>query len=372
VKEREPEVSFDIDSTCCFPSSLAVARGGIRVHATVNEAANLTASNHFAIRTSRLNARHELEVASVPLFQVPHYSFGTPIGLDEMEMFIFFPSLRQHTEYKTSTFLSTEDQDYWFDCILLPCLEEAVASSNTQQHLSPSKRVADLEAGAASAEGYRVKISSRRQILRYVIQPEHLEPLWNLICARIEEAVAEGMPSERFAQPLLFMANKNTKLQYMRSGHVEQTLEILPRAFSLWHENWMRGTDEWFYTKDNTFVDIAKQTTSPDSALPPAPPPDSALSPEVYLWRTCCLNRYLKMRVHKSGGSGRRRRGRWSGRQYPDVARYPFATMSKAGGMTIASPYGSRAQKAGCTLSSTTSLRRRSMRLRSTFLIMRP
>ena len=109
VKEREPEVSFDIDSTCCFPSSLAVARGGIRVHATVNEAANLTASNHFAIRTSRLNARHELEVASVPLFQVPHYSFGTPIGLDEMEMFIFFPSLRQHTEYKTSTFLSTED-----------------------------------------------------------------------------------------------------------------------------------------------------------------------------------------------------------------------------------------------------------------------
>ena len=60
-------MSFNIDSTCCFPLSLVVARCSIHVHAIVNEVANLHISNHFAIPTLRVNERLDLEEVYISL-----------------------------------------------------------------------------------------------------------------------------------------------------------------------------------------------------------------------------------------------------------------------------------------------------------------
>lgn len=348
-KAPSADVSFDVDSTCCFPSSLGVAAQGILAHATVNKAANLTASVHFAICDPTIDNNNEVVVDSVPLHLVPHYAFGQMVGLPDVVVYVFFPSLRREAEYKTSTHLSDNDQDIWFDTILLPCLNTAVRSSNKRQHHPPSRRVADLESTAASAEGYAQKISSRQQILRYPIQPENLDRLWGLICTHISEAVEEGMPEARFANPLLFATSKNSKLHYMESGPVAETLSLLPRAFDRWHSAWNAATDLRYYTPETLFIDVAKQMTSSDSELPPAPPPAAKSWAEVYTWKTCCLNAYLKERVRVTKGPERRRKA--GAGNYPEVAHYPFATLRDTGGLTVASRFGSMAERAGLVYS---------------------
>jgi hypothetical protein len=72
---------------------------------------------------------------------------------------------------------------------------------------------------------------------------------------------------------------------------VEQDLTA---AYDGWERSWSQGTDPQFYTKDRTFVDLAKQVTSEDSDLPydQLPEDDEA---EVYLWKKCCLDAYAKL-----------------------------------------------------------------------------
>jgi len=54
--------------------------------------------------------------------------------------------------------------------------------------------------------------------------------------------------------------------------------------------------DPQFYNKDRTFVDLAKQVTSEDSALPYDHIPEDHEA-EVFLWKKCCLEAYTKSRV---------------------------------------------------------------------------
>jgi hypothetical protein len=245
-----------------------------------------------------------------------------------------------HQEYKKTTFLSMQDQEIWFDEILFPCMNKAVASSNKKQHFPASKRVADLNATASSKEGFKVKYSLRIQSLYHPIQHANLELLWLLICEKINEAVAVAAdsPAARFADPLLFMSDKNSKMQYMADGQAKDILKLLPRAYKGWLKTWKNGTDERFYSKNDTFIDIAKQTTSLDSTIPFEPLPlHHDKEAEVYLWRNCCLKSYLQERhrhCHRKGeGIG--------------VATYPFATFGDAGAMTISSPVDSCAYKTG-------------------------
>jgi hypothetical protein len=49
---KKPKVSFDVNSTYCFPTSLVVAKNKIRINATANPALNLKASIYFAVLVS--------------------------------------------------------------------------------------------------------------------------------------------------------------------------------------------------------------------------------------------------------------------------------------------------------------------------------
>ena len=44
----------------------------------------------------------------------------------------------------------------------------------------------------------------------------------------ISEAVEEGMPEARFANPLLFATSKNSKLHYMESGAGDRNAQPPP------------------------------------------------------------------------------------------------------------------------------------------------
>ena len=86
-----------------------------------------------------------------------------------MQIFIFFLDLKKYDLSSSNTFLNTQDQDLWFDSILLPCLNIAVASSSKKQYYPASKRVADQDATATATKGFARKFSSRTQILHHTI-----------------------------------------------------------------------------------------------------------------------------------------------------------------------------------------------------------
>ncbi|KAH8746876.1 hypothetical protein BGZ57DRAFT_740243, partial [Hyaloscypha finlandica] len=86
-------VSFDIDSTCCFPTSLAIARQAINWFPKVHPFLNLNVDTHFGLKVPSYNKRGVLTQKYTPLYKIPHYYFSSVIGMEGLLMFVFFPVL---------------------------------------------------------------------------------------------------------------------------------------------------------------------------------------------------------------------------------------------------------------------------------------
>ncbi|OAF54449.1 hypothetical protein VC83_09238 [Pseudogymnoascus destructans] len=117
-------------------------------------------------------------------------------------------------------------------------------------------RVADVNSIAVSAEGLTRKEPAREQLLKHPIQPQYLDPLWTLILETIEV----NLGFHRFRGATLFINAKNTKLEFSHPS--------LTQAYGIWEQRWSHAANPEFYNKDSTYVDLAKQVTSEDSALP--------------------------------------------------------------------------------------------------------
>jgi hypothetical protein len=190
-----------------------------------------------------------------------------------------------------------------------------VQDPNLLQHYPVSAHVASLDATALAAETFARKKAAREQLLQYALQPEYLDPLWT----RIVDSISENPGFARFDNASLFMHAKNTKLEYMDS--------TLPIAYGRWEQQWSQVADPQFYSKDRTYVDLAKQITSEDSALPYDQIP-SHHEAETYLWRRCCLEAYTRTRITRQP-DGKHARG--SAR----CTTYPWATMRDTIGQTL-------------------------------------
>jgi len=326
-KNRVPKVSFDIDSTCCFPTSLAVACQGINWFPKVHPFLNLDADIHFGLKVPSYNQRGVLTQKYVPLHKIPHYCFGSVIGMESLLMFVFFPALHTESDYEHSTHLSKQDQELWYDAILGPAIHHTIQSSNILQHYPATARIAAVDSTALSAESLARKDSSREQLLKHALQPRYLDSLWS----QILETIAENPACHRFHGASLFMHAKNTKLESMNVD------EGLNAAYEGWAQSWSQATDSQFYNKDRTFVDLAKQTTSEDSALPYDQIPADHEA-EVFLWKRCCLDTYTKTRtVLNPDGS--------PAKGNPKCTTYPWATMRDTVGQTFfAAPHGRESQ----------------------------
>jgi hypothetical protein len=317
-KERRAETSFDIDSLCCFPSSLGIARKGIAWFPRCHAFLNFTADVHFSLPVKAYNASGDLTIHNVPLHKIPHSCFGTLEGMDGVFIYVFFPCLRLESQYIDSTILSGQDQELWFDAVLMPTIKEVVKSSNVLQYYPASASVARLDSTALSSESFAKKQSAREQLLHYPIQPEYLDLLWTRICER----TVENPGFEKFSNAQLFVHAKNTKVQYMDQS--------LSSTYVRWQKCWNDVADPQFYSRSATFVDLGKQITSEDSALPYDAVPNDHEA-ETYLWRRCCLAAYAERRV-LTRADGQRARGS------PRVATYPWATMRDTVGQTLFAP----------------------------------
>ena len=318
-KGRAAQVTFDIDSICCFPSSLAFARNGIEWYPWAHASLNLDADIHFSLSISAYNSRGNLTTRDVPLHKIPHYCFGTVAGsIRSLMVFIFFPELRLESQYKHSTHLSKQDQQLWLDAVLLPALGGLGLLASRMKYYPASGDNASLNVTATSKETHKIKETSREQLLPYSLPHEHLDQLW----AAVHRRIAENPGLRRFNGATLFVNAKNTKLAYMKG-----VVDDLVSTYKSWEEAWAEAVDPQFCSRDRTFVDIAKEVTSEDYALPYDSVPNN-FEAETFLWKRCCLEAYAHTRV-KFLEDGKRARGS------PSVATYPWATMRDTIGQTL-------------------------------------
>jgi hypothetical protein len=288
---------------------------------------NLDADIHFGLKVPSYNKRGVLTQKYAPLHKIPHYCFGSVIGMESLLMFVFFPALHLESDYEHSTYLSKQDQELWYDVILAPAISRTIQSSNILTHLPATARIAEGDATAMSAESFARKESSREQLLKHALQPQYLDALWSQILATI----AEDPGCHRFHGVSLFMHAKNTKLRSMK---VDGGLNV---AYESWAQSWSQATDPQFYNQDRTFVDLAKQTTSEDSALPYDQIPADHEA-EVFLWKRCCLEAYKQTRIALNP-DGSLAKGN------PKCTTYPWATMRDTVGQTLfAVPHGRESQ----------------------------
>jgi hypothetical protein len=287
---------------------------------------NLTADIHFGLRVPAYDRRGALTEKYVPLHKIPHYCFGSLMGMRAMDLFIFFPALHAGSSHEHSTFLSEEDYELWYDAILAPALHKIIQSSNALLHVPATARIANADAIALSAESLARKDSARQQLLHHHLQAQYLDALWSLILGTITENPA----CSRFQGATLFMHTKNTKLETM----VEQDLTA---AYDSWERSWSEATDPQFYNKDRTFVDLAKQVTSEDSDLPYDQLPADHEA-EVYLWKRCCLDAYARTRTMLNADGS-------SAKGNPKRTTYVWATVRDTVGQTFfAAPQGQETQ----------------------------
>jgi len=95
-KNKLPCSSFDIDSICAFPTSLAVAKLGIDWIPQSYQPLLITNDIHLGIPAWRYTKglQHPPVKVFQPLHHIRHYCFGKIKGMEALGLYIFFPSLQ--------------------------------------------------------------------------------------------------------------------------------------------------------------------------------------------------------------------------------------------------------------------------------------
>ena len=168
------EVTFDIDSVLGFPNSLAVAKQGVRWNPTKMTITDLRSDLHLNSRLTHYFDRHgHAHSVQKPLHQLPHYTFGRPMGFEDISLYTFFPHLYRE-EQKVSRLLD-DDFRTWMDQILLPVIYQHHDSSLVQ-HYPSSFDHARYNSTARGVEGrsQRTDVTPRQQLHFHFLPPDSL------------------------------------------------------------------------------------------------------------------------------------------------------------------------------------------------------
>ncbi|CAG9952086.1 unnamed protein product, partial [Clonostachys rosea f. rosea IK726] len=317
--------TYDIDSICAFPRSLAVAKHGIKWHSAVTIAYSQTEDLHLSLP---LPAEGSSEPVMRPMHEIPNYCFGEILTLPSTYIWLFFPALaRESRDPAKRTAIPREIFEELTDNILLPAIQEATSAS-TDQYYPPSYEaiMADARArreqlqtdqtgspkqpgnhqedGEGEPDIYQGIESGRgNRNLSYQIQGQYLEQIWEAIRARTTDHTI-------FSTMTLYIGAKNTKLLYTRNSAHEAIAEF--------QKIWRGAIDERFIGEDDIFIDLGRQHI---------PAPDTRST------TTSC-----------SGGIAAYRQSPES--NFRQVY-YQWATTSEASAMTITSGPDSAERKAG-------------------------
>ena len=271
-------ISFDIDSSGGWATSLAVARQGLHWLATRPATSTLTSSLHLDpllvewtdTNTQRLYHRH------VPIHQVPHLPLGRLRGFEAMEIFIIFPRLYQPS--RKAFVLTNEEYTEWMDHLMLPALVQTLPQE-TISRLPGSGEEAIRRGTAAAAEGATASTHQlpRVQLLTHFIGPTALGAIW----AAIQDRLApRAHTANEYGQARLLLTSKNLKSE-TRRGTWSQMVQG-------WGNIWCGAVDDRFIT--GSFFDVAKEVSLPNQILGQ----EATGYPHALelTWRRCCLSQF--------------------------------------------------------------------------------
>jgi hypothetical protein len=282
----EPRVAFDIDSFLGFISSLAAARQGIRYQPAPQVQQNIATDVHIQIPVFEENNDPELIPRSslTLLKHVPHFLLGRVEGAHDIALYVLFPHLSVAGDEFVS--LTREQLSRWLDRIFQPAVHRYCEADYTQ-HLPASYEHALSNSRAHNVEERLVDTASYRaqQAISYHLAPEYLEQIWTDILDTI--ANTPGLGDFRDAQ--LFFTAKGTKLQFKTSPSRPTLLDAMEN-FQAYFE---RIIDLDFVYLDRFYVDIGKEIC-PRVGLLPSQHGGVDDEAQVYLWKRCCLEHYIR------------------------------------------------------------------------------
>jgi hypothetical protein len=330
TQEVELDTAFDIDSFLGFTSSPAVARQGLWYQPAPRTLQNLKTDVHIETEAFYESADTDQAPRSslTMLKDVPHFALGRVEGAHDITIYILFPRLMPaRGEFKA---MSNDQLSRWLDRVFHPALYRHYDAHYTQ-HLPASYQHALANAKAAQVEGRMVDGANYQAQLSlgYHLQPERLHLIWEDILHTITHT--PGLHDFRDLQ--LFFNAKGTKLQF-KTNPFRPTLLDTMNNFQTYFERIM-DLDCIFW--DRFYVDVGKEICPQVSLLTHerAHFDDEA---QVYLWKRCCLERYLQ----------------WMYDQHPPKSGHRFyhqTMLRDACNLTSLTPKRSRLRKGGLVYS---------------------
>lgn len=327
IDERRQDstgISFDIDSIAGFPTSIAVAKQGIRWKPTQMPVSDLQSSLHLHPRAVQFfDESGRPHTAHRPVHQIPHCTFGRLVGFEDISLYLLFPRL--YRENQQSSRLRDHDFRIWMDEILLPIIYRQYSSTHVQ-HYPSSYDHSRYNATARGVEtlSQRVDPVAREQQLSYYIPPDCLVQVWDQILIAVQEP-----GYHHFRDVTILLQAKNLKVLTK-----DVTWESMVKRFNSY---WTRAVDDQFVGSDFYF-DVGREICPRQSSLvgscisefgamhEAAADPAHArndLPAEVLLWKRCCLESYSSFMQEG-----------WMKDRTQKKVFYPFSMLHDSGSLT--------------------------------------
>jgi hypothetical protein len=113
-QNQRSNVTYDIDSVCLFPTSLALAQQGLCWQPIPHPIMNITTNVHFTLPVDSYNDDSELVQVQKPLHKIPHRCLYEIDGFKALHLFVFPPKLALHLD-RTTMLLTDKQQSLWVD-----------------------------------------------------------------------------------------------------------------------------------------------------------------------------------------------------------------------------------------------------------------
>ncbi|KAJ5668636.1 uncharacterized protein N7477_007206 [Penicillium maclennaniae] len=242
-----PSVTFDIDSVVGFPTSLAVARQGIRWHPTQMAVSDVQSSLHLnSTPVSYYDADGRAHYIRRPIHQVPHYTFGRLAGFEDVSLCLLLPHL--YRKEQQCSRLRDNDFRLWMDEILIPAISRHYPNSVLQHYRSSYDHSrSNATAQGVESRSQRVDPVAREQTLWYLLLPDALHEVWKTILERISRPGLHGFRDIR-----ILLHAKNLKIMTK-----DDSWERMTQRFE---RNWTHAVVR-SYTSGEFYFDIGKEVS---------------------------------------------------------------------------------------------------------------
>ena len=217
---------------------------------------------------------------------VPHFFLGRAFGASNITVHVLFPHLQLAPGRDQVVSMTQEQLARWMDRIFHPALWKFYPAHYTQ-HLPATYAHALANSKANQVEARKIETSSYRaqQGVAHHLRPHYLQQVWDTVLETIRHT--PGLAD--FREPQLFFTAKRTKLSFQNLLSRPTSLDVMEHFESYLEQ----VIDMRFVEQDHFYVDMGKEICANVSLLP-GQQQHRGEEAQVYSWKRCCLEEYMR------------------------------------------------------------------------------